>query len=331
MDHIKDLSMMTSTVDIAGTGFTTLDRVYTNNKKAFEALGGSCGNVLVSLAMLDRSVVPLLSLGHDAVGSSLIHEFLSAGANTRYITQRQDVASPVLAQRLDVDSSQHSFSFVCPETNEVLPRYHAIDEADVDDAKPVLEVCAVFYADRLTDAILRAMETATQSGALVFFEPSSIDDEILFERAIELSSIVKYSSERLSVRLSKRDGKAGAISIVTHGVDGLEVIKGEHQRWCAAIPAAFVRDTCGAGDMVSIGIIDWILTHHRRGTAEPKLDHFLSGVIAGQRLAAVNCAYVGARGVFKRHGAYGARLILDGRLEDLPLQCDLFEPEPWFR
>jgi fructokinase len=331
MGRTKGLSMMPNTVDIAGTGFTAMDRVYTNNEKVLEALGGSCGNVLLSLAMLERSVVPLLSLGHDAVGNSLIHEFMEAGADTSYITRRQDVASPVLAQRLDLGSRQHSFSFVCPETNEALPRYRPIDEADVDCAKAVLDACAVFYADRLTDAILRAMEMATQSGALVFFEPSSIDDENLFARAIQLSSIVKYSFEQLSVTLPECERKAGAISIVTHGADGLEVDKDGHQRWCAAIPAAVVIDTCGAGDMVSVGIIDWILAHQRRGAAEPMLDHFLSGVVAGQRLAAVNCAYGGARGVFKRHGADGARLILDGRLEDVPLQCDLFESEPWFR
>jgi fructokinase len=322
---------MTLNVDIAGTGFTALDRVYANDEKAFESLGGSCGNVLVSLAMLERSVVPLLSLGHDAVGSSLVDEFFQAGADTRYITRRQGVSSPVLAQRLDTESGQHSFSFVCPETNEALPRYRAIDDADVDNAKSVLDACAVFYTDRLTDAILRAMETAARSGALVFFEPSSIDDEDLFERAIQLSSIVKYSAERLSVRLSKCELKMGTISIVTHGADGLEIRKGGDHRWCAAVPATVVKDTCGAGDMLSVGIIDWFLRSHRRWADEPTFDYILSGVTAGQRLAAVNCSYAGARGVFKRHGADGVRLILDDRLKDVPVQPDLFEPEPLLR
>src|SRR5260370_29273212 len=147
--------------------------------------------------MLERSVVPLVSLGHDSVGCSLVDEFEKAGADTRYITRRQGIASPILAQRLDMNSGQHSFSFVCPETNELLPGYRAIDDADVDHAQSVLDACSVFYTDRLTDAILRAMETAARSGALVFFEPSSIDDENLFGRAIQLSSILKYSSQRI--------------------------------------------------------------------------------------------------------------------------------------
>ena len=32
--------------------------------------------------------------------------------------------------------------------------------------------------------------------------------------------------------------------------------------------------------MVSVGIIDWMLTHHRRGTAQPSLHDFLPGVVA---------------------------------------------------
>src|SRR3546814_10628803 len=55
-------------VDVAGTGFTVLDRVYADGGFAGEALGGSCGNVLVSLAMLHRHVAPLLALGMDNTG-----------------------------------------------------------------------------------------------------------------------------------------------------------------------------------------------------------------------------------------------------------------------
>ncbi len=117
------------TVDVAGTGFAVLDRVYADDYMSFEALGGSCGNVLVSLAMLDRSVVPLLTLGHDEVGDSLVDEFVRAGAETGYIFRRHDIASPVLAQRLDTMSGQHWFSFICPETEEELPRYRPIEKA----------------------------------------------------------------------------------------------------------------------------------------------------------------------------------------------------------
>ena len=38
---------LNSHVDVAGTGFTVLDRIYADGDLAGEALGGSCGNVLV--------------------------------------------------------------------------------------------------------------------------------------------------------------------------------------------------------------------------------------------------------------------------------------------
>jgi fructokinase len=316
--------MVPNHVDVAGTGFAVLDRVYAKREKAFEALGGSCGNVLVSLAMLQRSVFPLLAFGDDAIGNSLVDEFVRAGADTRYISRRYGMSSPVLAQWLDPDAGQHSFSFICPETEKDLPRYCSVDEFEVEGAKPALSACAVFYTDRLNHSTFRAMQTAAQSGSVVFFEPSAVEDEDLFDRAIDLCSIVKYSSERLSDRLSGRKLRAGAIAIVTHGADGLEVRQDGESAWCTAIKALVVRDTCGSGDMVSVGIIDWMLTHHRRGTAQPSLHDFLSGVVAGQRLAAINCAYVGARGIFRHHGASCARYILDGHTDEIAIQQDLF-------
>src|SRR3954469_25122383 len=90
-------------IDVAGTGFAVLDRVYAERHRPFEALGGSCGNVLVSLAMLQRSVFPLLAFGDDPVGNYLVAEFENAGADTRYISRRLGWSSPVLAQRLDPD------------------------------------------------------------------------------------------------------------------------------------------------------------------------------------------------------------------------------------
>jgi fructokinase len=313
-----------SHVDVAGTGFTVLDRVYAKRQKAFEALGGSCGNVLVSLAMLRRSVFPLLALGDDTVGNLLVEEFVRSGADTRYISRRLGVSTPILAQWLDPDAGQHSFSFICPETEIELPRYCSVDESEVEEAKPALSSCAVFYTDRLNHSTFQAMQTAAQSGSIVFFEPSSIEDDELFDRAVALSSIIKYSAERLSHRVTTRNLKDGAIAVVTHGAGGLEVWQEGKNMWCAAIKAPLVRDTCGSGDMVSVGIIDWILTNRRRGGAEPSLYDFQSGVVAGQRLAAINCAYTGARGIFFHHGADCARSILDGRLTDVAIQQDLF-------
>lgn len=156
-------------VDVAGTGFTVLDRVYADGDLADEALGGSCGNVLVSLAMLHRHVAPVLALGDDETGERLVDEFVQAGATIRYITRRADLRSPILAQELDTASGRHDFSFVCPDTREDLPCYQSISEAELAFALPILMHCSVFYADRLSNSILEAMRVAGAAGAVIFF------------------------------------------------------------------------------------------------------------------------------------------------------------------
>lgn len=307
---------MREAIDVAGTGFAVLDRIYADDRDPIEALGGSCGNVLISLAMLKRAVAPLLVLGKDRVGRSLIDEFAEAGADTRYIYCRDDVESPILAQHLDTTSGQHSFSFICPETARPLPQYKPIESSEVRLAGQLLKGCEVFYTDRLSNAIIEAMEEAVGGGAVVYFEPSEIAGDDLFDRALELSSIVKFSSDRLSDEMESYRLRDDAIAIVTHGSRGLEVRQAGHSEWCVPISVPFVRDTCGAGDMVTVGVIDWLLEHGTEATRT--WQDLIPGVVAGQKLAAANCAFPGARGLFSNRGAGFARMVLK------PGDCDLF-------
>lgn len=294
-------------VDVAGTGFTVLDRIYTNGCLADESLGGSCGNVLLSLAMLNRQVAPVLVLGDDVEGEQLVGEFISAGALTHYIHLRTDLRSPILAQELDTASGLHDFSFVCPETSADLPRYQPIGETELEFALPVLARCSVFYADRLSKSILKAMNTAWSAGAIIFFEPSDIDDEDMFDEAMGMVSVLKYSADRLGNLLS--DGSSRCVRIITHGAAGLEVRHGEGTHWCRAVNAPVVLDTCGSGDMVSVGIIDWMISRRIEPDRLAAAD-LIGGIVAGQRLAAENCAYAGARGLFRMRGAGYVRRML---------------------
>jgi fructokinase len=301
-----------SGIDVVGTGFTVLDRVYFGSLSiAAEELGGSCGNVLISLAMLHRHVAPVLSLGEDDVGLLLEGAFRHAGAETKYIRRRMDVRSPVLAQHLSPASGVHSFAFRCPETNVDLPRYVPIEGEDVERALPVIQRCSVFYTDRLSSAIIDAMEAAAQAGSVVYFEPSEIGDEALFERAVAVTTVLKFSAERLAALSGQGYLSDATILIVTHGEAGLEIRRGHERHWCHSHPAKEVRDTCGSGDMVSVGVIDWLLTQ-RPAPANIGLHALVRGVEAGQRLAAENCAYVGARGLFRERGAAYARAVLEG-------------------
>jgi fructokinase len=296
--------------EVVGTGFTVLDRIYADGDFTAEALGGSCGNILLSLAMLNRAVTPVLSLGCDDVGRRLVDEFQTAGADIRFISLHLDRNSPVLAQELDTGTGEHRFRFTCLETDDEFPRYQPIGAGEVSKAEAAIEACSVFYADRISIGIVEAMEFARVAGALVYFEPSDIEDEDLFDRALQATSILKYSAERLDGALGARMAACGAISVVTYGADGLELRQGAEAQWCEAVRIDQVTDTCGSGDMVSVGLIDWLLTQREMHVAEMTLSSILHGVIAGQRLAAENCGFAGAMGVFHEMGAIHARRIL---------------------
>ena len=296
-------------VDVVGTGFTVLDRIYATGSFAVsEALGGSCGNVLVSLAMLRRRVAPILSLGRDEIGRRLLEEFSCAGAETRFIHCRPERQSPVLAQLVDPLVGIHSFAWTCPETREELPRFQPVDPEDIAEAGPVLERCAVFYVDRLTEAVANAMERVRSAGAIVFFEPSEEGPAELFARGVAAASILKFSVDRLGVAV---EPAGGGVSIITHGDAGLEVAGGGERCWLRSFPTRDIRDTCGSGDMVSVGLIHWLLTIRPNTRSGLDLAAVVPGVRAGQRLAAENCRYVGARGLFRQRGAEYARAILE--------------------
>ncbi|MER9351989.1 PfkB family carbohydrate kinase [Mesorhizobium sp. M0514] len=296
-------------VDVAGTGFAVLDRVYQSGTMTDEGLGGSCANVLWSLAMLDRHVVPILTLGADVIGENLVEEFRAAGAETRYIARRSGRLSPVLAQHLDTATGDHSFSSFCPDTSERFPHYSPIERRDVDEALTVVQSCAVFYADRITEAIVEAMEATANAGGIVFFEPSAIGDLSLFARALDVTSILKFASDRLGEELIPEVVNRGIFAIVTGGAAGLDVCYGERRVRCEAIPVDLVLDTCGSGDMVSVGLINRLLTCGFRAN-DLDFDDVVVGARAGQRLASANCSFVGARGIFRNLGPAAARRAL---------------------
>lgn len=298
-----------SMIDVVGTGFTVLDRLYADGEFTAEALGGSCGNVLVSLAMLHRQVAPVLSLGLDEIGEQLLAEFEIAGADTRYIHRHPGRRSPVLRQELDTRSGQHRFSFTCRDTFEEYPRYEPIGLEELRSATVALENCALFYTDRLSPAILDAMAQAYRGGAFIYFEPSDID-HALFDQALSITSLLKYSSDRLGPELDEKVAESSAIAIVTYGADGLELRNGRERIWSAAFPAKQVADTCGSGDMVSVGLIDWLLARAVPRLSGVDIHYLMDGVVAGQRLAAENCAFIGARGVFQQRDVSYVRSIL---------------------
>jgi fructokinase len=308
-------SKRSSRPTIAGTGLAAVDRIYSSDlERPLEALGGSCGNVLLSLAMLGHSVAPMVALGDDDQGQFLYDEFEKAGCETRYVYRGGSSGSPVIVQFVDTERATHRFTSTCPETERSFPRWKSIDDQLVERASNTLRATSVFYTDRISPAILTAMNAASQAGALVFFEPASADDP-LFMQAVHSASVVKLADGTVGNRVCDRDVRSGTVLIRTHGEKGLTVSSGALHRFFPSTAAPRLVDTCGAGDMVTTGLLDFILSRwsSERGWS---LDDVMEGVRVGQRLAALNCAFAGARGLFFAAGAAYVREILDRGVDD---------------
>ena len=85
-----------------------------------------------------------------------------------------------------------------------------------------------------------------------------------------------------------------------------------------------VIDTCGAGDMVTTGLIHALMsvgaTRQSIG-----LNDVHSGLVMGQWLAALNCAFVGARGIFH---AFSGLAIRDALAKSSKHSLDVASVEP---
>ncbi len=303
---------------MAGTGFTALDRIYAPGlDRPLQALGGSCGNVLVSLAMLGHRVAPIITLGTDMDGDFLVREFHGAGSMTDLICRKSDMRSPVIVEHVDPLRVQHWFSSTCPETLEAVPHWRSIEAEQVWSARGVLEEVSVFYVDRLSWAIVLAMEAANNAGALVFFEPAGSYEGGLLARALQTVSILKVSDETRGVEVygSEITSLAPMLVIRTHGARGLTVSFAGTNRFSPAHSTARLIDSCGSGDMVTIGLLDYLLRRSSNGI-QYSAEEVFAGIQLGQRLAALNCAFVGARGLFHALGRERVQSGVDGGVHD---------------
>lgn len=292
---------------VAGTGFATMDRIYTPfRNRPIEALGGSCANVLVSLAMLGHHVTPILNLGSDATGSFLLDEMERAGCATQFVFREPNEESPITIEFLDIQLAQHAFSSTCPETHRRLPAYKPIAESNADRARGAIRAASFFYVDRLSVSTLQAMEEASRAGALVLFEPNALRDWPLFRRALPFIDILKVSQDTRA-EIDTQEFETPPYFITTYGNEGLTLQTDAHKLRLASMAAPRLVDTCGAGDMVTTGLIHALMNGGatRRSI---QIDEIYSGLIMGQWLAALNCAFVGARGVFH---AFGGAVIRD--------------------
>lgn len=316
---------------MVGAGLLALDVLLGEGKSSLGAeLGGSAGNVLAILAFLGWSSVPVARLGDDVAGKRIRREFEVLHADTRFLKHAHQAQTPVVYQSPGDRDCTHKFSFSCPFCG--LKRGFAAEDGGAysDTVLRQIERTDVFYFDRVTDGSLSLAESYRARGALVVFEPSAVANATVdFQRAIDACHILKYADERIT-ELAAFDCSSVEVIVQTLGAQGLRFraasgMSAGSWRTLPAFKVPHVRDTAGAGDWCTAGLVYALhAAHSPRDLGASTVEASLR---FGQALAALNCMHLGARGLarFEPKGKLQALAALMKGLDSV----EVLETEGW--
>lgn len=291
-----------------GTGLIALDVVVTEGDPSDPLLmtGGTCGNVLLALSYLGFRVAPVCRLEDDEAAGLIREEFHDWGVDTTYVSVGEDGSTPVIFQTIRPNPGgvpTHSFSWRCPACGKRFPAYKPALASTAEAIAANMSSPRVFFFDRVNRGALVLAEKASELGALVMFEPSSVGDHGLFKEAWSMSHVVKYSHERLAdIPDSLEFGTNQLLQVETLGSDGLRYRAKFGNRatspWktLKALKAPTLLDTAGAGDWCTAGLLHRLGCNGTEGFRGVKPSELEAALRYGQALAAWNCGFVGARG-----------------------------------
>lgn len=295
----------TNAPSVVSMGLVALDVVIGPESKHVPELwaGGTCGNVTAILSYLGWTAFPLARLGKDFAARFVCEDLKKWNVRLDYVLQDAAVQTPVVIERIKNDKHghpQHRFSFTCPSCGAWLPSYRSMKLNSLK--KPLEEAEAdVFFFDRVSPASVQAATHFASEGCVVFFEPSGIGDPRLFQKALEAAHVIKYSHQRVREMAELPSRPNPLLEIETLGDEGLRYKTRNGTRmsgWKSlpSLPAPSIKDTAGAGDWCSAGIISMLGAKGLKGFEKVSAEQLEAGLRYGQALAAWACGFEGPRG-----------------------------------
>lgn len=303
-----NVSPPTENCVVVGTGLLTLDVVINADVRGVPRLyaGGTCGNVLTILSYLGWQSYPVARLNGDTASRRVLRDLKDWGVNVNFAKQPPRASTPIIVHQIRRGrdgTPSHKFTWTCPECGAWLPSYKAITSEAANKIAPRIKGPKVFFMDRVSRGILTLAETCAEKGALVVFEPAGTVEPKLFAEALAVSHILKYSHDRVHAfaDLLKGDSKP-ALEIETRGREGLRYrsrLAGcPNLQWynVAAYPVSGFKDSAGAGDWCSAGLIHALGQEGAAGFLTTDSTRLLNAIRLGQAMAAWTCEFEGARG-----------------------------------
>lgn len=293
---------------VVGTGLVALDVVINSDVHRPPRLwaGGTCGNVLTILSYLGWPAYPVARLNGDTASEHVRRDLSQWGVHLEFVQSDPRGSTPIIVQQISHNTAgkaSHTFSWSCPNCGTWLPRYKAVLASDACGIAAQIENPKVFFLDRVSRGALMLAKASAAKGALVVFEPSGIGEPQLFREALALAHILKYSRERMDRQLGKVESAVcPLLEIETLGEEGVRyrsklpscASNGWEQLNAYALD--HVKDTAGAGDWCTAGIIHRLGQQGLQGFRQVTAPQVLDALCFGQALAAWICGFEGARG-----------------------------------
>ncbi len=189
----------------------------------------------------------------------------------------------------------------------------AVSKSQAETNAKTIDQFDAFFFDRATPSTISLAAAAREAGLIVMFEPPSAPRTDRAIHAAELSDIVKIS-RRPGSRLRNWSLSPNASTnfiIETLGPQGTRFCTRLHHRWTKwkqlqPFPATCVRDTAGAGDWLSAGLLTYLLN----STTDINADSFQASIKYGQKLSSISIAFDGPHGVLNALGPFGVQKAL---------------------
>ena len=298
-------------------GYITLDLIVRDIERDdyWQEIGGTCGNVSAFVTALGVNVTMLGRLGDDKRGELLWRKARDAGIATTQMERRTGLRTPAIVELLGADGEgTHRFVFRCPLCATQLPKAAVVSKRQAEETVKNIDSYDAYFFDRATPSTVRLAEAARDAGLLIVFEPTAAPRTTHSKRAAALSDIVKVSQQPRDAmdRWHPADGASTQFVVETLGSRGTRFRGRSAHRWqpWREVPPpklTCVRDTAGAGDWLTAGLITFLLPRR----TELTVDALHAALEYGQRLSALSLAYDGPHGVLRELGAVTIRGVTE--------------------
>lgn len=285
---------------VLGSGLIALDLIVTPGGAVTHSVGGTCGNVLTILAAHHVDVKPAARVGDDVSGRLIKAHMEAWGSDVSLFEKTSDIKTPRIVELVPITgSTNHRFSFTCPECNMRLPRNSPLRTDEAKRMEIDWSSIDLFFFDRITPAGTHLARLAREAGVTVMLEPPKSQANSRLSEAVATADIVKYSSQNFRHGLPIEPSSQIQLLIETQDRRGLRFRHREgtalgNWRSFPAFDAVQPRDAAGAGDWCSAGLIADLIGRGKGGSwNQSELE---TALLYGQALAAISVCFIGPLG-----------------------------------